>query len=124
MYVGSGWGADSWHLMIDSRRALFYDLPVQVAPHNFGQAKLGGPQWEGQVGWEYTFGGCPSNMLDCYFLKTSPCPPIQVDPYDILIHNKSRVKAWNTPGIRFVGKNCFVVEVVVVVVDDLFSILF
>ena len=85
--------------MLDSRRALAYNLPVQAAPHRFGHAKLGGPDWHNQNGWEYTFGGCPSNMLDCYFLKTSPCPPVQIDPYDILKNDKGRVMAWNTPNL-------------------------
>ena len=30
-------------------------------------------------GWTYTFGGCQSNFLDCFFLDHSPCPPVTLD---------------------------------------------
>lgn len=98
--TASGFGADSWHLVIDARRALLWHWPVQTAPLRLGQPKFGGPDWQGQIGWTYTYGTCPSNFMDCYFIEHSPCPVVTVDPYDVLVFNRSRVRAWNIPGTR------------------------
>ena len=105
--TASGYGADTWHLMLDTRRALAWHDPVQMAPLRMGQQKLGGPAWEGSTGWTYTYGGCPSNFVDCYFLSHTPCPAITVDPYEILGENRSRVKAWYLPEISKVDEATF-----------------
>lgn len=54
--------------------------------------------WEGQHGWTYTFGGCESDFLDCFFLDHSPCPPVVLDvralnrsELDLFSFNSSRL---------------------------------
>ena len=91
--TGSGFGADSWHLMLDTRRGLFKNAPIQAAPLKFGDKKIGGPDWSGQIGWTYTFQGCESNFLDCYFLPHSPCRTIMAHPNDVL-KDEFRFHGW------------------------------
>ena len=99
--TGSGWGADSYHLQLDVRRAVLYNSPYQAAPMTLGLKKslLSDENlWDiGSQGWSYTYGKCKSNFLDCYFLSHSPCPTVQVDPYKVLKkERRSRVRSWNT----------------------------
>lgn len=87
-------GAATGMVTGDFTRALFWNEPLQVAPLTLGEPKLGGPKWEGHQGWMYTYGGCPSNFLDCYYLPHSPCPDVKVDVGIMLKHNKSRCKGF------------------------------
>ena len=90
--TSSGMGANNFHMMLDLRRALVWNKPVQMAPLMLDMTN----EPKDTIGYTYTFGGCPSNFLDCYYLDHSPCPPIAVDPYIVLPEgHRSRVRAWN-----------------------------
>ena len=56
--------------------------PMQAAPFKLG-FRATPPLWGGTIGWLYTFQGCESNFLDCYFLDHSPCPRINLDAASI-----------------------------------------
>ena len=61
------------------RKAMFLNIPFQAAPLELGWRAVP-PLWGGTVGWSYTYRGCASNFLDCFFLDHSPCPLVEVDP--------------------------------------------
>ena len=76
--TGSGWGADTGHVVEAFLLSFKHFFPMQVSPFKLGRRFIP-PFWSGTVGWKYTFEGCSSNFLDCYFLDHSPCPPIRLD---------------------------------------------
>lgn len=80
-FISSGYNADTEHISGILRKAIAFNTPYQVAPVRLGKRGVA-PFWEGTVGWSYTFSGCPSNFLDCFFLAHSPCPAVQVDILD------------------------------------------
>jgi hypothetical protein len=91
--TGSGWGADTGHIVESSRRFFVDFEPMQAAPFKLGY-RVTPPLWGGTLGWLYTYKGCESNFLDCYFLEHSPCPRIDMD-------------AANFPGDAIVDKGRF-----------------
>ena len=79
--TGSGWGADTHHVMVAFQRFFMDFTPMQVSPVKLGY-RVTPPLWGGSIGWLFTYGGCSSNFLDCYFLDHSPCPIINMDAQD------------------------------------------
>lgn len=76
--TGSGWGADTGHV-VQAFQRFFVDFePMQAGPFRLGY-RYTPPLWGGTIGWLYTYKGCSSNFLDCYFLEHSPCPQINMD---------------------------------------------
>ena len=80
------------------RRAIFFQEPIQAAPLTLNSKSLlplnQSKSSADTVGWTYTYEGCPTNFLNCYFLDHSPCPLITVDPYDVK-GGRERVRIWN-----------------------------
>ena len=76
--TGSGWGADTWHILQAFQKCLGIFEPLQAAPLKL-EDRITPPLWGGTIGWQYTYNGCESNFLDCYFLDHSPCPRINLD---------------------------------------------
>ena len=64
------------------RKSIHLNHPFQVAPVHLG-VRVAPPIWDFTIGWSYTFQGCASNFLDCFFLDHSPCPQIDVDVEDV-----------------------------------------
>ena len=91
--TGSGWGADTGHIFGAFRDFFSVLEPMQAAPFKLGYRHTP-PLWGGTVGWLYTYQGCDSNFLDCYFLDHSPCPRIDMD-------------VWSHPGKANVDKKRF-----------------
>jgi hypothetical protein len=75
------------------QRYFLTNEPMQVGPLRLGY-RYTPPLWGGTIGWLYTYQGCESNFLDCYFLDHSPCPSISLD-------------TWNDPGVALVNKTRF-----------------
>jgi hypothetical protein len=74
----SGYAAVAHFLIQGFQRAIHYNVPFQIAPLTLSQRSTP-PLWGGVEGWIYTFEGCSSHFLDCYFLDHSPCPKIKFD---------------------------------------------
>ena len=80
--------------MVEAFRQFFGTFePMQAAPFKLG-FRATPPIWGGTIGWLYTFQGCASNFLDCYFLDHSPCPRINLD-------------VWSIPGVASVDRSRF-----------------
>eukprot|EP00607_Mallomonas_marina_P003626 CAMPEP_0182440272 /NCGR_PEP_ID=MMETSP1167-20130531/86954_1 /TAXON_ID=2988 /ORGANISM="Mallomonas Sp, Strain CCMP3275" /LENGTH=624 /DNA_ID=CAMNT_0024634177 /DNA_START=836 /DNA_END=2711 /DNA_ORIENTATION=- len=79
--IVSGYNADTKWVASVLLKSLVLNIPLQVSPVRL-LYRLAPPRWGNTVGWSYTYGGCASNFLDCFFLDHSPCPHIDVDISD------------------------------------------
>lgn len=97
--TASGYNADANIINWFFKHAIMDNMPMQVSPVRLGTRTVP-PIWENIHAWTYTFQGCSSNFLDCYFLDHSPCPYIVFD-YDHrneASFNMSRTKAISPDG--------------------------
>ena len=82
MMTASGYNADTGHIVDRFRQsALQLETPFQAAPVKLG-VRATPPIWDHTLGWSYTFQGCPSNFLDCFFMDHSPCPKVDFNMED------------------------------------------
>ena len=76
--IVSGYNADTNHLLVKLLLSTYLNQPFQAAPVYLG-FRLIPPLWYKTLGWSYSFGACPSNFIDCFFLEHSPCPKIDIE---------------------------------------------
>lgn len=86
-FIASGYNADTEWVTLPLRKALTLNIPYQVSPVRLGIRGVP-PKWDHTLGWSYTYAGCESHFLDCFFLHHSPCPRIDIEPVEGPGHNK------------------------------------
>lgn len=90
----AGWGADTNRWATELERSIIEHRPLQIGPVRMSH-RTSFPEWNNQIGWQYTFNSCNSNFLNCVFLNHSPCPHIVAD-------------VWNDPGKIIMNTSRFI----------------
>lgn len=77
--TASGYSADIFNTLYSFPRTMLDNVPLQIGPVMLHEYDRYSPPWNKVDGWTYTFQGCHTNFIDCFFLDHSPCPHISFD---------------------------------------------